>query len=67
VAENITAFSFLYTLANGTQTSTPANVTQIRKISMSITAQTAYPDSTGQYRSMTLTSDVTPRNMALGS
>jgi prepilin-type N-terminal cleavage/methylation domain-containing protein len=67
VAENITAFSFLYTLANGTQTSTPANLTQIRKISISITAQTAYPDSKGQYRSMTLTSDITPRNMALGS
>ena len=60
VAENITNLTFVYTLADGATTSTPADLTAIRKVTMSITAQTAYPDN----RTLTLTSDVTPRNLA---
>lgn len=68
IADNITSFSFSYTLANGTVTSSPADLTQIRKVNISITAQTAHADRwTGVPRTMTLTTDVTPRNLALGS
>jgi type IV pilus assembly protein PilW len=65
IADNITNLTFVYTLADGTTTSSPADLTAIRKVTISITARTAYPDqSTGQYRTLTLTSDVTPRNLA---
>jgi type IV pilus assembly protein PilW len=65
LADNITNLTFVYTLADGTTTSTPADLTAIRKVTISITARTAYPDQgTGQYRTLTLKSDVTPRNLA---
>jgi prepilin-type N-terminal cleavage/methylation domain-containing protein len=65
VADNITSLTFVYTLADGTTTNTPADLAAIRKVTISITARTAYPDqATGQYRTLTLTSDVTPRNLA---
>ncbi len=66
IADNITNLSFTYTLANGSVTSTPANPADIRKVTVSITARTSNPDQgTGAYRSITLTSDVTPRNLTL--
>jgi type IV pilus assembly protein PilW len=66
IAENITNLTFAYTLADGTTTGSPADMTTIRKVTVSITARTAYPDqATGHYRTLTLTSDVTPRNLAL--
>jgi type IV pilus assembly protein PilW len=62
IAENITSLSFTYRDANNNVTATLAN---IRKVTISITARTAYPDpATGQYRTITLKSDVTPRNLA---
>jgi type IV pilus assembly protein PilW len=65
IADNITALSFTYTLADGSVTSSPANPADIRKISVSITARTTNPDrATGAYRMITLTSDITPRNLA---
>jgi type IV pilus assembly protein PilW len=65
IAENISNLTFVYTLADGTTTGTPADLTAIRKVTLSITARTAYPDqATGHYRTLTLTSDVTPRNLA---
>ena len=64
VADNITSLSFLYTLKDGTVTSAPANPADIRKITLSITARTNHPDRSGSYRSITLSSDVTPRNLA---
>jgi type IV pilus assembly protein PilW len=64
VADNITSVSFQYTLKDGTVTSAPANPADIRKISVSITARTNHPDRSGSYRSITLSSDVTPRNLA---
>jgi prepilin-type N-terminal cleavage/methylation domain-containing protein len=65
IADNITNLTFVYTLADGTTTSSTADLAAIRKVTISITARTAYPDqATGQYRTLTLTSDVTPRNLA---
>jgi len=65
IAENITNLTFTYTLADGTTTSAPANPADIRKVTLLVTARTAYPDqATGHYRTVTLTSDVTPRNLA---
>ncbi len=62
IAENITSLNFTYWDANNNVTATLAN---IRKVTLSITARTAYPDpGTGLYGSITLTSDVTPRNLA---
>jgi type IV pilus assembly protein PilW len=66
VADNITSLSFVYTLKNGTTTSTPSLLADIRKVAISITARTTYPDrATGTYRTISLTTDVTPRNLAL--
>jgi type IV pilus assembly protein PilW len=65
VADNITNLSLQYTLKDGTVTSAPANLADIRKVNISITARTSHPDQgTGMYRSITLTSDITPRNLA---
>jgi len=64
IAENITNLTFAYTLADGTTTSSPGSLDTIRKVRISITARTRYPDlSTGQYRTLNLSSDVTPRNL----
>ena len=64
IAENITDLTFIYTLADGTTTSSPGSLDTIRKVRISITARTKYPDlSTGQYRTFSLSSDVTPRNL----
>ncbi len=63
--ENATALSFSYTMLDGSVTSSPATLANIRKVTLSITARTAYPDpKTGLYGSITLKSDVTPRNLA---
>ena len=64
VADNITSLSFQYTLKDGSVTSAPADLADIRKITVSITARTAHPDRSGAYRSITLSSDITPRNLA---
>ena len=63
VADNITAFSLQYTLKNGTVTSAPANLAEIRKVTVSITARTTRPDQ-GTYRNITLSSDIALRNLA---
>ena len=64
IAENITDLTFAYTLADGTTTGSPGSLDTIRKVRISITARTRYPDlSTGQYRTITLSTDVTPRNL----
>jgi len=64
-AENIEALNFSYYDAVGAVTVTPAN---IRKIKVEIRARTARIDpnysTNGGYRTFTLTSDVTPRNLA---
>jgi len=64
VADNITGLSFQYTLKDGTVTSAPGTLTDIRKITISISARASHPDRSGAYRNITLSSDVTPRNLA---
>ena len=64
LAENIVQFSFLYTLADGSTTQNPTQLGEIRKITLSITGRTAFPSPVnGQYRTLALNSDITPRNM----
>jgi type IV pilus assembly protein PilW len=65
LAEQITAFTFQYLDANGNATTVSADIRQLR---VTVTARTAKPDRTyttnGGYRTYTLTSLVTPRNLA---
>ena len=64
-AENIEAFTFDYLDSNGNPTTTTAD---IRQIKITITARTARPDrdysANSGYRTYTLTSFITPRNLA---
>jgi type IV pilus assembly protein PilW len=66
LADNVTAFTFSYLDANGSATTTSAS---IRKIAISITAQTAKRDpnytSNGGYRTYQLSADITPPNLGL--
>jgi len=65
LANNITAFTFEYLDANGNPTTVSANIRQLR---MTLTARTGKPDlsfsANGGYRTYTLTSLITPRNLA---
>ena len=68
-AENIEEFTFVYLKADGvTEVTTSAENDDIRQIKITITARTARPDSdysaNGGYRTYTLTSFITPRNLA---
>jgi type IV pilus assembly protein PilW len=65
IADNITNFSFSYTLVDGSVTTNPSNPANIRKVNITITARTTYPDHAGVYRTITLNTDVTPRNLVL--
>ena len=69
VVENIENLSFVYTLADSSTTSTPAVPSDIRLVHVSLTARTARPDpgypTNGGYRTYTLKSLITPRNLAL--
>ena len=64
VADNITAFNVSYYDGNGATTSTSSSV---RKVTISITGQTAKPDPSypGGYRTYSVTADVAPPNLAL--
>jgi len=66
--ENVTDLTITYTLADGSSCGGSTNVTcsnlsNIRKITLSITSRASAPDMNGNYHSMTLTSDLTPRNL----
>lgn len=67
LAENITSFTFGYLDGDGNATTTPADV---RMIQIAITARTADPDPdytvNSGYRTHTLTSRVSPPNLAIG-
>ena len=68
-AENIQSFTFVYLKADGvTEVTTSAENDDIRQIKFTITARTAKPDpnytANGGYRTYTLTSYITPRNLA---
>ncbi len=64
--ENVQAFTFEYLDGDGTATTTTANIRQVR---ITITMRTANPDpvytSNGGYRTYSLTSVITPRNLGL--
>ena len=64
LAENIESLAFTYYDGSG---STTATASAIRQIRIAITARTARPDplwpNNGGYRTYTITSDVTPRNL----
>jgi len=66
IADHIQAFTFDYLDGAGTSTTTTANIRQIR---ITITAHTAKRDprysANGGYRTYSLTSLVTPKNLAL--
>jgi type IV pilus assembly protein PilW len=60
VVENITALSFVYLDASDTITN---NLALVQKIRVSITAQSAKPDVNQTYPTITLSSDIVPRNL----
>ncbi|MEA2014583.1 MAG: prepilin-type N-terminal cleavage/methylation domain-containing protein [Thermodesulfobacteriota bacterium] len=66
VAEHVQSLAFQYRDANGATTATPANV---RRIQVTLTVQTAIPDPdyavNSGYRTYSLTSVITPRNLGL--
>lgn len=66
LADNLTAFTFTYSDANGASTVTN---TAVRKITINMTARTAKPDpsypTNGGYRTYQLSADVTPPNLSL--
>lgn len=69
VAENVETLTFAYTLADGTTTAAPADLTQVRTIDMTLIARTAQPDAqyemNGGYRTHQLTETVQLRNLGL--
>lgn len=70
LAENIQNLSFTYTLSDGTQTTAPtsAQLAEITDILITLTARTSQVDpTTGQYRTLTVTAQVKPRNLQLSS
>lgn len=62
---NVTNFSLSYTMADGTLTNNPTDLTAIRKISVAISIRSKYAGLNSQYKITTLTSDIVPRNMGL--
>lgn len=64
--DNVEAFSLTYTMADGSTTQTPADLTKIRKIRMSLRLRSTVIDATSRdYRRFELVSDIVPRNIAL--
>jgi len=62
----VTSFNISYTLADGSVTSTPANPGNIRKVTVNFTVQSEKPiTKTNEHSSISLTLDITPRNMGL--
>jgi type IV pilus assembly protein PilW len=69
VVENVENLHLVYTLRDGSTTSTPASPSDIRLVHVSLTVRTTRPDpgypTNGGYRTYTLKSVITPRNLAL--
>jgi type II secretory pathway component PulJ len=62
ICENVSAFKLTYVLANDAETSTPADLSQIRKVRMTLTLMTG-KEVFGERRSATLFTEVSPRNL----
>jgi type IV pilus assembly protein PilW len=69
VAENVQTLAFVYTLADGTTTSTPGDPSQIRSLNVSLSVRTAKPDpqyaTNDGYRTRVLSTRIQIRNLAL--
>ena len=69
VADNVPTLAFVYRLADGTTTSTPADPRQIRSLDVSLAVRTAKPDPqyapNNGYRTRVLTTRIQIRNLGL--
>ena len=69
VAENVQTLAFVYRLADGTTTSAPADLSQIRSLDVSLTVRTAKSDpqyaANNGYRTRVLTTRIRVRNLGL--
>lgn len=65
-AGGIESLSFVYTLKDGSTSLTPADLSAIRKVTLTLIVRSSTIDPiTGNYKRIELTSDITPRNMNL--
>ncbi len=69
VAKNVEALTLAYTLADGTTTTTPADLSQIRTVDITFTVRTDRPDAqyaiNNGYRTHQLTETLQVRNLGL--
>ena len=69
VAKNVEALTLAYTLADGTTTTTPVDLSQIRTVDITFTARTDRPDvqysMNNGYRTHQLTETLHVRNLGL--
>ena len=64
--ENVTSFAISYKMLNGTVTSTPTNLAEIREVKITLTVQTNNLDPLSHnYKTQRIDLDIVPRNMAL--
>ncbi len=64
--DNVISFSISYKMLNGTVTSAPTNLADIREVKIAMTVQTNNVDPlTYNYKTQTINLDIMPRNMAL--
>ena len=59
---NVVDFGLVYTLSDGSVTSAPADLSDIRKIGLRIGIRTQTPGNDGVFRTMTFSSDIQLRN-----
>jgi prepilin-type N-terminal cleavage/methylation domain-containing protein len=60
--DNVVDFGLLYTLSDGSVTSAPADLSDIRKVGLRIGIRTQNPDNYGVFRTLTFSSDIQLRN-----
>ena len=63
--DNVTSFFITYKMSNGTITSNPADLSDIREVKIAMTIQTQRIDPlTNKYKNQSINLCITPRNMA---
>ncbi len=66
LADNIESLTLSYTLKDGSATQAPADLSAIRKVTLTLIVRSATIEPlTADYKRIELTSDITPRNMNL--
>jgi hypothetical protein len=60
--DNVVDFGLLYTLSDGSVTSAPADLSDIRKVGLRIGIRTQNPGNDGVFKTMTFSSDIQLRN-----